>query len=312
MLQNAKWENFHKVIKTAMIACKISQHEVSNHFAEVRKMVEIGSGAKRNQTDYKLTRYACYLIVMNGDPRKEVIAQGQTYFAVKTRQQELAEQYPRKCTAVYTIFNDAYKRALRNKLIKENPLDNVEVKHIKRRPSRALILEEEQCFVATCREDPHGALYMCCLYQGLRIGEAAALDAGDINFEARTLTISKSVDRDGTVGAPKTEPSKRTMPLFARTAHILPHKKEGKLFEYSKGTYQNFMNKLCKKLQLTGISVHSLRHTFATRYAESGIAPKVVQKWLGHSTINMTLDIYTHVNTDFEHSEIQKFDTYSR
>ena len=93
VLQYAKWENFHKVIKTAMIACKISRHEVSNHFAEVRKMVEIGSGAKRSQTDYKLTRYACYLIVMNGDPRKEVIAQGQTYFAVKTRQQELAELY---------------------------------------------------------------------------------------------------------------------------------------------------------------------------------------------------------------------------
>jgi len=58
-------------------------------------MVEIGSGAKRSQTDYRLTRYACYLIVMNGDPRKEVIALGQTYFAVKTRQQELAELYDR-------------------------------------------------------------------------------------------------------------------------------------------------------------------------------------------------------------------------
>ncbi len=222
----------------------------------------------------------------------------------------LAEQYPRKCTAVYTILNDAYKRALRNKLIKENPLDNVEVKHIKRRPSRALTLEEERRFVAACNNDPHGALYLCCLYQGLRIGEAAALDADDIDFEARTLTISKSIDRDGTVGAPKTETSKRIMPLFARTAEILPHKKEGKLFEYSKGTYQNFMNKLCKKLQLTGISVHSLRHTFATRCAEAGVAPKVVQKWLGHSTVNMTLDIYTHVNTDFEQSEVQKFDTY--
>lgn len=58
-------------------------------------MVAIGSGAKRSQVDYKLTRYACYLIVMNGDPRKEVIAWGQTYFAVKTRQQELAELYER-------------------------------------------------------------------------------------------------------------------------------------------------------------------------------------------------------------------------
>ena len=93
VLQYAKWENFHKVIKTAMIACKISQHEVEQHFPEVRKLFVVNNGAKRYQIDYKLTRYACYLIVMNGDPRKEVIAQGQTYFAVKTRQQELAELY---------------------------------------------------------------------------------------------------------------------------------------------------------------------------------------------------------------------------
>ena len=94
-LQYKKWENFHKVIQTAQIACKISQQRVEDHFPEVRKMVEIGSGAKRSQRDYKLSRYACYLIVMNGDPRKDVIAWGQTYFAVQTRQQELAELYER-------------------------------------------------------------------------------------------------------------------------------------------------------------------------------------------------------------------------
>ena len=92
-LQYKEWRNFQKVISTAQVACKISQQEVGYHFVEVNKMVEIGSGAKRKQIDYKLSRYACYLIVMNGDPRKEVIAWGQTYFAVKTRQQELAELY---------------------------------------------------------------------------------------------------------------------------------------------------------------------------------------------------------------------------
>ena len=83
VLQYAKWENFHKVIKTAQIACKISRHPVANHFPEVRKMITVAKGAQRNVIDYKLTRYACYLIVMNGDPRKAVIAEGQTYFAVK-------------------------------------------------------------------------------------------------------------------------------------------------------------------------------------------------------------------------------------
>ncbi len=93
VLQYAKWENFHKVIKTAQIACKISQQVVVEHFPEVRKVLTVGNGAKQKLLDYKLSRYACYLIVMNGDPRKEVIAWGQAYFAVKTRQQELAELY---------------------------------------------------------------------------------------------------------------------------------------------------------------------------------------------------------------------------
>lgn len=93
ILTYAKWENFHKVIKIAQIACKISQQEVSYHFPEVRKTIPMPKGANKTVIDYKLTRYACYLIVMNGDPRKEVIAWAQTYFAVKTRQQELAELY---------------------------------------------------------------------------------------------------------------------------------------------------------------------------------------------------------------------------
>lgn len=92
-LQYKEWRNFQKVISTAQIACKISQQDIGYHFVEVNKTIAMPKGASKKVPDYKLTRYACYLIVMNGDPRKEVIAWGQTYFAVKTRQQELAELY---------------------------------------------------------------------------------------------------------------------------------------------------------------------------------------------------------------------------
>ncbi len=92
VLEYKEWRNFEKVIKTATIACKISQHQVFDHFVEVNKIVDAGATSKPIK-DYKLTRYACYLIVMNGDPRKKVISQGQTYFAVKTRQQEFQELY---------------------------------------------------------------------------------------------------------------------------------------------------------------------------------------------------------------------------
>jgi DNA-damage-inducible protein D len=96
VLAYAKWENFHKVIKQAMVSCKINQQETSYHFPDVRKTVEMPSKAKAKEIiDYKLSRYACYLIVMNGDPRKEVIALEQTYFAVKIRQREIEKLYER-------------------------------------------------------------------------------------------------------------------------------------------------------------------------------------------------------------------------
>ena len=86
-----RWENFIETIKKAMQSCENAVIEVDNHFREVTKMVQIGSGARRNLQDYMLTRYACYLIAQNGDSKKEEIAFAQTYFAVQTRKQEIIE-----------------------------------------------------------------------------------------------------------------------------------------------------------------------------------------------------------------------------
>ena len=93
VLDYSKWENFSNVVHRAMIACENSGRRVDECFPEVRKTSRMPNGGEKSITDYELTRYACYLIVQNGDPRKEVIALGQTYFAIQTYRQEIADRF---------------------------------------------------------------------------------------------------------------------------------------------------------------------------------------------------------------------------
>lgn len=91
LLSYTKWDNFQGVISKAKTACELSEQEIDDHFADVGKMVSIGSGAEKEIPDIMLTRYACYLIAQNGDSRKEKIAFAQRYFAIQTRKAELIE-----------------------------------------------------------------------------------------------------------------------------------------------------------------------------------------------------------------------------
>jgi len=102
-LDYKQWRRFAQVIDKAKESCKSSGVNISDHFANIGKMVQIGSGAEREQADYKLTRLACYLIAQNGDPRKAIIGLAQLYFAVQTRKQEITERE-------YTLLTEDEKR----------------------------------------------------------------------------------------------------------------------------------------------------------------------------------------------------------
>ena len=112
-LEYTEYGKFLPVIEKAIEACRKTGFDEGNHFAHVSEMVRIGSGAERKMDSYKLSRYACYLIVMNGDPRKEVIALGQTYFAVKTRQKEISD-------AATQLSEDEKRLAIRDEVTVRN------------------------------------------------------------------------------------------------------------------------------------------------------------------------------------------------
>ncbi|WP_263289140.1 DNA damage-inducible protein D [Pseudomonas sp. GL-B-12] len=115
LLEYREWRNFENVIGKAIQACELSNHLVTNHFVDSTRMVSLGSGSQRELKDVRLSRYACYLIVQNGDPTKPVIAAGQTYFALQTRRQELADD------ATFQKLRDDQKRLLlRNELREHN------------------------------------------------------------------------------------------------------------------------------------------------------------------------------------------------
>ena len=118
VLKYSTWQKFTLIINKAKDSCDISKFNVEDHFNQLVKMILIGKGGTRKVIDYKLSRYACYLIVMNGDSKKEVIALGQTYFAIQTRKQELLEKE-------YNFLTEEEKRIYqRNLTKKENYLLN--------------------------------------------------------------------------------------------------------------------------------------------------------------------------------------------
>lgn len=198
----------------------------------------------------------------------------------------------------YDIYNASLRQAYILKLIKENLMLGVEAVKHKRKIGSALTTEQQQYFLKCIKNNKMEHLYKFYLLTGCRKSEALSLKWCDIDFNNNKIFI------DGT----KTEYSSRYIPLFPALNNLLSQIKKHNeyVFPYSPNAVKCNFDRLKTKYNLT-FTIHSLRHTFTTRCIENGIQLKTIQKWLGHSKLDTTANIYAHIQTEFETIEISKF-----
>ena len=249
----------------------------------------------------------------------------------------------RTVNLVHITLHAALKQAIKNDLLIQNVTEKCTLLKHTPKKSRALTTSEQRGFVKIIKGDPFELAFLFCLYAGLRRGEVLALQWKDIDTHRMQLHIEKTISRVKNMDAaegekksrivvkkPKTKASNRIVPF---SELLLPYIKnqrvksaERKLamgkefntndyvFTDTKGNpldgscLNKQFNKLTKDIFSSHATVHTLRHTFVTRGAESNVSMKVMQELCGHSKIDITADIYTHVSTDFKLQEAAKID----
>ena len=209
---------------------------------------------------------------------------------------------------VYIYLSDIFNKAYKNKIVKENIMINVQKPNHIKKQSKAFTREEQKLFVKECNQSKYGNCFLILLYQGFRIGELLALNFTDINLKKNVISISKTINDLGNTSTPKTQSSIREVPIFNETRKILNklNNSTNKIFDYKLNACEKEFKRIVKRLNLEDFTIHSLRHTFVTRWIELGAPTKLVQKWVGHSTNNITEQVYTQINNDFENDFIQK------
>lgn len=195
----------------------------------------------------------------------------------------------------FQVVNELLERAVKRQIIDFNPMINLDhIKH-KQRKGRALNAVERAKLLEQVQQPTLKLLFEFYIYTGCRRSEALALTWDDIDL------IGKKINIPGT----KTEASERVLPMSKPLFNIIEKLSHGatnnKVFNYSPDYVSKQFKKYCPKHKL-----HDLRHTFATICLESGVSIRVVQKWLGHTSIDTTARIYTHVIDEFQRKEAEK------
>ena len=210
----------------------------------------------------------------------------------------------------YSLLNEMLNKAVKCRYIVFNPLDAIEIKKHKKKHGKAFTREQEARFVEACKTNYRGLAFLICLYCGLRRGELLALTTDDINLKEGYIVVNKQM-QNGKLTPPKTESGIRNVPIFNVLYPYLEKidlMKSERLFPIKEHALREHFQNVLKASGLDGMgfTIHSLRHTYATRCAENNVSRHVTQKWVGHSTPDMTENVYTHVNDDFEKEEIAK------
>lgn len=219
------------------------------------------------------------------------------------------------------LLNEMLIKAVKCRYIDFNVMDAIEYKKHKKKKGQAFTREQEERFVQACQSNYRGVALLVALYCGLRRGELLGLTTDDIHLEERYISINKQF-QNGKIVPPKTDSGIRNVPILD---NLYPYLKDMDLSKHERlfpikehALREHFQNALkASGLYGQGFTLHSLRHTFITRCAENKVSSAVAQKWAGHSSADMTQNVYTHVNEDFEKEEIAKFnkgvnDTYNQ
>lgn len=225
------------------------------------------------------------------------------------------------CARAIAMLQDAFHLAVDNGYIPRNTAASVRNNIQKPAPSfresdKAFSLSEENRFVEAIQNNPFRILYLLSLYAGLRRGEVCALTWNDIDFEKRLITVNHAAVKSRTsgyvIGNTKTEQSLRSVPISGQLfAELSAFPKSGTFVYANKNGFLNpdilttdFSN-IMKELGMKH-TLHQLRHTFATRCMEKGIKVKVVQTWMGHAKVDMTMNTYTHATEELLREELVK------
>lgn len=235
---------------------------------------------------------------------------------------------------VKELMHGLFESAVENSFITFNPVTrNVKIPSKEEKKMRCLTVQEQKEFLERIKDTANYNFYAFALQTGMRVSEILALTWDDVDFSKNIISVNKTmyqdVDRKIKVGSPKSQTSIRKIPMTGEAKRLLISQKEKNSqlkvmdFRYANHVFLNTHGRLntrnsvnsllreyCKKYNVESFSMHSLRHTYATRCIEAGIRPKTLQVIMGHSSINITMNLYVHTTDEANKIEILKLENY--